>query len=158
VEVFRQIKIMHIMKARKRLNFKIISLVLACLCCVDNELKEKAHKKADQVILDLHTEKAYTFFSDKFFSREHIELISRDLREKCDYENRSGKFVDYYYESMPGTDKVSFIYEYFLKCDSLRFILKYDLKPEPELIWFKLEGIGIKNPMIIDKTKQLQPM
>lgn len=149
---------MHIVKAIKRLNLKIISLVLVCLSCTDNELKEKAHKKADEVILDLHTEKAYTFFSDKFFSREQIELISLDLREKCNYENRSGKFVDYYYESMPGTDKVSFIYEYFLKCDSLRFILKYDLKSEPELIWFKLEGIEVENPMIIDKTKQLQAM
>lgn len=105
----------------------------------------------------LHTEKAYTFFSDKFFSRQQIELISLDLREKCDYENRSGKFVDYYYESTPGTDKVSFIYEYFLKCDSLRFILKYDLKPEPELIWFRLEGIEAENAMIINKANQLQP-
>ncbi len=140
-------------------RFNLIILIF-CTCifgCTDSELKEKAFLQANEVIENLDSIKSYAYFPKKYFSKEQIESISLDLRERCDYKNGVGKFVDYYYESMPSTDKVSFIYEYFLECDSIRFILKYDLKPEPELILFHFEGIEVENPIIIDKSKQLLP-
>ena len=55
-----------------------------------------------------------------------------------------------------GKRETAYIFEYILKCDSLRFIYVYDMEnKEPELMSFKVEGIEQYNPMIIDPKKQL---
>lgn len=123
--------------------------------CVDNELKDKAQQKANLLMDNLHTEEAGKYFPEKHFPREEVKRISFEMNGYCDYSNRVGGFIDYNYESAAGTDKVIFFYEYFLKCDSLRFILKYDLQPDPELIWFGTEDLEIENPLIINRSNKL---
>lgn len=142
------------------INFIGLCLLLFAMMlfggCVDEGLREKAFEESKNAINNLDKDDAYRFFSKESFSKEEVESVAQQLRY-CDYQNRKGKFVDYHYERVLGSksDKVSFIYEYFLKCDSLRFILTYELKEDPELVWFGVEAIENKNPMITDSTKSL---
>ena len=139
-------------------SYKIVLLIITLyiqLSCTDNDLKNVARQKSDTLINNIGKTDAIKYFSEKYFSRDELVPILNDLGFNCDFEHRKGKFVDYFYESTPGPDKVNFIYEYYLQCDSLRFILGYKLENDPELIWFKIEPIEIENKMIIDKSKQL---
>lgn len=45
----------------------------------------------------------------------------------CNWENKKGKFVDVFWlsDSKTGQNRFGYIYEYFLDCDSLRFIYWY---------------------------------
>lgn len=142
------------------INLKALCLLLFAMMlfgsCVDEGLRTKAFEESEKAIDNLDKDDAYRFFSKKYFSKEQVESVSQQLRN-CDYQNRKGKFVDYAYERVLGSksDKVSFIYEYFLRCDSLRFIMTYELKEDPELVWFGVEAIENRNPMITDTTKSL---
>ena len=141
---------------RIRTNF-LIMLTSAVLSpgCVDNDLKEKARLKSDEVMNNLGNSDSYRHFSEKYFPKDKMISLLEDLKTNCDFENRNGRYIDYFYESTPGADKISFIYEYDLKCDSLRFLLGYKLEYEPELISFKIEPIETENKMLVDKSKQL---
>lgn len=125
--------------------------------CVNERLKNEAFDHANNVINGLDSPTAYDFFPEEDFPEDYMRVILFELREKCEYKKRTGKFVDDFYERALGhdLDKVTFIYEYFLKCDSVRFILKYELDKEPRLIKFRIEPIESENPMILNKSKQL---
>lgn len=69
-----------------------------------------------------------------------------DLKNKCDFKNRQGHFLNEYYAA--DKSEVSLIYEYYLKCDSIRFILTYNIKDSIELYGFKMESIKKANPMV----------
>lgn len=135
--------------------FFILILPSLFLGCVNTDLKEEARIKSDEIIKHLADTSSYAYFPRKHFPRDQMIATLHDLRVNCDYENRKGRFIDYFYESKPGADRVSFIYEYYLNCDSIRFILGFKLDAEPELVWFKLEPIEVENKMIIYKSKQL---
>ena len=49
-----------------------------------------------------------------------------------------------------GINSIAYIYEYYLTCDSLRFVLIYNLeKDKPELFKLNIEPLETENPMII---------
>ncbi len=130
-------------------------LLLVLTACLDTSKIEKARVEADQIMNNLTRESTIEKFPQKYFPPDQIGMILEGLKTECDYDNRRGKFVDFFSERSPQGSRISFIYEYFLSCDSIRFILKYDLAKEPELMWFFMEPIETENPMIIDKSKSL---
>lgn len=77
------------------------------------------------------------------------------LKVKCDFVNRKGVFIYEYLQENYYNKKVSFVFEYFLKCDSIRFIITYKLGKEIELFEFNLEPIEKENPMITKPEKRL---
>lgn len=79
----------------------------------------------------------------------------QELREKCDFKNRKGLFINDFTVTQPGRKTVSFIYEYKLKCDDIRFIISYDLTEDIELLEFKLEPVEKDNPMITKPERRL---
>lgn len=138
--------------------------VLSILCvtiggalfkCTDVDQISKARVKADAVICNLGSEQAYLDFPEKNFSREEIKRYFTGFGHNCDYKSRKGRLIDSYFERGKSSDNISFIYEFFLKCDSLRFILKFELKDDPTLVAFRVEPIEQYNPMVLDPSKSL---
>ena len=77
---------------------------------------------------------------------------------KCDWPGQRGKYVDFCSISTNDNRSIAYICEYFLKCDSLRFVMLYDLEPkESQLVKFQVEPLEKSNPMIIYSEKQLLP-
>lgn len=114
--------------------------------------------KADaQYVMDnLNTEEVKSHFPVSKFPLKQTDLLLGQLSSYCDWAHRKGKFVDQTTINSNGRNYIAFIYEYFLKCDSARFILIYDLGNEkPELGDFKIEKLTKDNPLIIDKEKEL---
>jgi hypothetical protein len=135
----------------------LISIFVALLIsCINNSQLEQAKAKADILLNDISLGKAYAAFPEKYFTREQTHALMDELKNKCDFANRKGIFINDYTQISNGIKKVSFIYEYYLKCDSIRFILTYNLGKNPELYEFKLEPIEKDNPMITISQKRLK--
>lgn len=126
-------------------------------CCADSGDIQKAQLQADELIKNLAANDSEKYFRNKYFQESKMNQVLFGIRTTCDYENRKGGFVDYFSQSGSNGRRVFFIYEFYLKCDSVRLILNYELEENPELVGFKVEPIEFKNPMIIDKSKQLDP-
>lgn len=96
-------------------------------------------------------------FPAKYFPKEQLDPIISGIRQNCDWKNKDGKFVDFFTsKNIGGVDQTAFIYEYYLKCDSLRFILSFNVEDEPELMGFNVEPIETENKMILFPEKQLK--
>lgn len=69
--------------------------------------------------------------------------MAKQVKANCNYENRQNNFIGDYYERRLGSnlDAVSFEYEMFLECDTLRVVLKFELKSEPEIVGFRIDPI-----------------
>ncbi len=150
----------------KRLNERlyksplIFTLILFLLASC--YIKQRMHKlkqgreKADIIMNNLSNPGIIEQFPDKRFPHEHLKAAIDTLVAHCDLNNKKGKFVDFFTMSNNGKSSTAYIYEYFLNCDSLRFIYVYDFEAaEPELIHFEIEGLERPNPMIIHPEKSL---
>ena len=116
-----------------------------------------AQEQANYVIENLDKQNIEEKFPAKYFPKEQLQPILGGIRQNCDWKNKDGKFVDFFTQkNIGGNDQVSFIYEYYMKCDSLRFILSFNIEDEPELMGFKFEPIETENPMILFPEKQLK--
>jgi hypothetical protein len=117
-------------------------LLLLIFACANMEKKEEAKIAADELFDRIAAGTAEEFFAEKYFPKAQTKAILGDLKEKCDFVNRKGKFIkDYYHKKITESDRISLIYEYSLKCDSIRFILTYNLSPKLELYEFKMEPV-----------------
>jgi len=139
-----------------RLFFSISLLVILLTGCFNNSQLEQAKTKADKLLNDISLGKADSAFPEKYFPREQTHALMDELKNKCDFANRKGTFINDYTQIFDGIKRVSFIYEYYLKCDSIRFILTYNLGKDPELSEFKLEPIEKANPMITKPERRLK--
>jgi hypothetical protein len=122
------------------------------------ETHKKAREEADFIIENLtNYDLIEDKLPDKYFEPNQTKAFIGDIASKCDWDNREGKFVDFYsMKNVGGVDKTAFIYEYFLDCDSLRVILTFDMiENSPELFRLNLEQLEKENRMIIDSSKQL---
>jgi hypothetical protein len=73
------------------------------------------------------------------------------LQNFCDFKNRRGNFVNDFRQVGIGTpDKVSYIYEFFLKCDTIRVIFTYVTGNTNELFGFNTPAVS--NPNSSKKT------
>lgn len=116
----------------------------------------KAQKQSDYIMDNLIKSEVFKEFPVKYFTKEKTETLLGEIKANCDWSNRKGKFVDYFTMNNNGKNRTAYIYEYFLKCDSLRFILIYDMEQkDPELFQFNIEPIEEPSQMIIDPSKQL---
>jgi hypothetical protein len=124
------------------------------------ETQDKAQKEANFIIENFNNyDSLKNKLPEKYFNPEQTKEFITNFNKSCDWQNRKGKFVDYFtMKNIGGTDQTAFIYEYFLNCDSIRIILTYNMtKNSPELFKIKIEPIEEKNQMIIDPSKQLIP-
>jgi Na+-transporting NADH:ubiquinone oxidoreductase subunit NqrC len=118
---------------------------------------DSAQRQADYIMDNLDDPNVISKFPEKYFPKNQISPILQGINEKCDWKNRDGKFVDFFTQkNIGGTDQNAFIYEYYLKCDSLRFILSFSADSEPELMGFRLEPLETENAMILSPEKQLK--
>ena len=80
-----------------------------------------------------------------------------DLKNKCDFQNRNGHFINEYYpnENHQIPERISLIYEYYMKCDSIRFILTYNIKDTVELYEFKKFNLVELFRLIFSHTRGL---
>ncbi len=137
--------------------FLILVLLLFLLigCSDDSQIKQ-SKIMADKLLNDISIGKASSSFPEKYFPTRQTESLMKELKNKCDFANRKGIFINDYTEVSNGIKRVSFIYEYYLKCDSIRFILTYNLGEGIELYEFKLEPIEKDNPMITKPERRLK--
>lgn len=139
---------------------KLLPIFLVCLFglsnCTDNNKREIARQKAEQLLIEIQEGTAVKEFPDKY-DKSKVEAGMNQLRDACEFKNRKGQFVNDWYESKGGgVDRVSLIYEYYLKCDSLRLVFTYDLGDSVTLSDFLIQKLREENAMIIDKDRQLK--
>lgn len=151
-------------KAFKIIVFILLALLLIVLLLsyLGNKKLERnrlAEKNANYIIENLDKEEVLKEFPEaNFKDREQLKNILGGIRQNCEWKNRDGKFVDFFtMKDVGGINSTGFIYEYYLKCDSLRFILIYNVdKDKPELFKMNIEPLETKNGMIISPEKQLK--
>jgi hypothetical protein len=123
------------------------------------ERHEHAEVNANFIIENLDKGIVFKEFPEKYFpNREELNDVLGGIGKNCDWKNRDGKFVDFYtMKDIGGINSTAFIYEYYLKCDSLRFVLIYNTdKDKPELLKMNIEPIEKENSMINFPEKQLR--
>lgn len=142
------------------LLFGVLLLVVAVIAInmwLSNAKYERAKKSADYIIENLDKEDVHNSFPPEYFPKEQIKPFLGGVREKCDWKNRDGKFVDFFaLKNKNEPDQTAFIYEFHLDCDSLRFILTYQMIEQPKLMGFKYEPLENHNPLILFPEKQLK--
>ena len=136
----------------------ILVIIFFGQCSVKEKMQklELAKANADSIMNNLSKPEVIGQFPQKYFPREQVKPFIDTLVSHCDMERKQGKFVDFFTMLNNGKSQTAYIYEYFLNCDSLRFIYVYDFETaKPELMYFKIEGLEQPNPMIIYPEKSL---
>ena len=135
----------------------IITFVFVIGCGMENKKRSEAKAKGDFLLEAIAEGKAVELFPKDLFPIEQTRAVMHDLQHKCDFKNRKGVFVNDNYQKIIGsTDIVSLIYEFYLKCDTFRIIVSYQLNDELKMQEFRLEDIEKSNSMIIHKDRQLK--
>lgn len=135
---------------------KIVNMILIGLCiggCTNKQPRSTAREKADLLLEKIGKGGGSEDFPEEFFPSQQTKLILSELVNHCDFANRKGAFVnDYYQKNINGTDLASFIYEFQLRCDTIRFILTYQVPDhgDVKLQEFKLEPVEEKNTMVLE--------
>lgn len=124
--------------------------------CENNDQVSQAKIKADKLLNDISLGEAYDAFPEKYFPANQTHALIHELKDKCDFANRKGDFINDYLQETSNGKRISFIYEYYLKCDNIRFIVTYKLGKEIELFEFNLEPIEKENSMITKPERRLK--
>lgn len=119
--------------------------------CENYTKVDQSKIKADNLLKKIALGNAHDAFSEKYFDVNQTHALMNELKYKCDFPNRKGGFINNYLQETSKGTKVTFIYEFYLKCDNIRFIITYKLGKEIELFEFNLEPIEKDNSM---KKKQ----
>lgn len=139
----------------------IMSVIIIFLLnnCGSNAEEMKLAKERSDMLLDaIGNGTANDLFPAKYFPEDQTVSLMADLKNNCDFKNRKGNFVNDFYQKVAGGDnKIILIYEFYLKCDTVRFLISYIEKnnKEIELNGFKLESAEKPNNMILRKDRQL---
>lgn len=131
-----------------------VIIVLGLFSCVNKQPLSLAREKADLLLEKIGKGGGTEDFPEELFPPQQTKLILSELVNHCDFANRKGVFInDYYQKNINGTDLASFIYEFELSCDTIRFILTYQIPNgrEAKLQEFKLEPIEVENSMILKR-------
>jgi hypothetical protein len=136
-----------------------VLLILAGLASCQLETRmnrlDSGRKKADAVI-EAIGDSARIALLPSDSERKHAGLFYRSLADRCDWTNKRGKFVDFYMHEEENHHAVSYIYEYFLDCDSIRLTLVYDTNQDSvSMVSAHLEPLETKNPWLIDPMKSI---
>lgn len=134
----------------------LIILGLVLFGCMNPQDIKEAKIKSEDLIEKIAAGDALKEFPEKYFNTKQTEFILNEIKNKCDFANRKGHFINDFTMSDNGHNRVAFIYEYYLKCDSLRMILTYNLDNEIELYGFNVEPIEKDNFMIKNQERRLK--
>lgn len=124
--------------------------------CDNNNQVNQAKIKADKLLNDISIGKAYNAFPKKYFPANQVHALMDELKEKCDFASREGVFINDYLQETSDGKRITFIYEFYLKCDNIRFIITYKLGDNIELFEFNLEPIEKDNSMITKPERRLK--
>lgn len=134
------------------------SIVALSSCGFRNRMDhlDAGRKNADSIMDLMDNDAVLKMFPEKYFKPNQISTIIQPLRESCDWQKRRGKFVDFYMLNNGEEHDLAYIYEYFLDCDSLRFVLVYNTDgTKPELYSMKIEPLETENPLLVDPRKSI---
>lgn len=131
----------------------IVSIFYGCMSV--KQIKE-AKEKSDSLLTEIAEGNAEKEFPTKYFNSSQTKYFLNQLKYNCDFANRKGHYINDFTMNENGVNRVAFIYEYYLKCDSLRFILTYNLGNKIELYRFKMEPIEKDNFMIRKPERRLK--
>lgn len=122
------------------------------------EKHKRAQKIADRVMEQLDQRSVLQEFPKDFFPRDGLVTLLDSVATNCNWPKRDGMFVDFStQENIGGMDEISFVYEYYLSCDSLRYIVAFGLEEEePVLMKFEVEPIELESHHILKKGKHLK--
>lgn len=138
---------------------KLLIIIVVCIllagCNNEHQINE-ARKMSDKLLDDIASGKALSSFPVKYFPLEKSRFLLEKLRTDCDFANRKGRFINDFYAWESGHRSASFIYEYYLKCDSIRIITTYNLGDKIELYGFRMESIEKDNFMITKPERRLK--
>ena len=132
----------------------ILIAIIVFACHVNVVNIDQIKSDTDSLLNKIADGTANAEFSTKYFPADQTEAILFDLKNKCDFKTRSGNFINEHYDKE--NSKLSLIYEYYLKCDSIRLIFTYNMKGKAELNELTMEPIEKKNPMVTDSLRQLK--
>jgi len=122
--------------------------------CAGNSHREEARLASDNLLNKIGEGIAFGYFPEKYFPKDQSDKVLTDLKVHCDFANRQGGFVNDFYQKRIGSDdQISFVYEFYLKCDSIRVITTYSIGGRIEIHGFKLEPIEKENPMVLKRRK-----
>jgi hypothetical protein len=112
---------------------------------------------SDYLMANLTKAEVMNSFDPALMDVEALDDQLQPLREDCDWENRKGKFVDTYWLQVMDRDqdRYGYIYEYYLDCDSLRFIYWYADPKQNCLVNLQIEPIEKPTTFVTYKRKQL---
>ena len=68
----------------KRISILALCLIQSLFNCVDNDQRDKAHIKADELMKNLVEQNSEKYFPEKYFPREQLRPVLLDLKMNCD--------------------------------------------------------------------------
>jgi len=141
----------------KKFILPLFALLLFTACADKLKRLEDTHHKADNLLNEIAEGAAAKEFPTKYFpNTKELGFYLAVLKDSCDFKDRKGVFVnDWLEKKTGGDDRLSFIYEYYMKCDSLRLIITYNMGDSVELSGLHMEKLSTPNIMIRKPERQL---
>lgn len=108
------------MKYLRLTIFLVTTIALLTSCNVKDKLEKMDKAKADSefIMNNLNKVEIIDRFPEKYFPKQQTKPFIDTLTKHCDFDNKRGKFVDFFTMSTNGANKTAYIYEYILNCDS----------------------------------------
>lgn len=104
-----------------RLFLIIILMTFFYSCQYNEEQLREGKAKVDALFVKIENGTALDEFPEKYFPKEHGKYIMDDLKNKCDFKNRKGEFVQSFNAINASNEKcISYVYDFKLKCDDIR--------------------------------------
>jgi hypothetical protein len=132
--------------------------LLALSCQLDTRLNrlDKGRRQADAFLDALGNDSLATAALQGAESAVITRTFSQALAGRCDWPSRRGKFIDFYMHSEEEERFVTYIYEYFLDCDSIRLLLTFDTSTDDVPVHSAhIEPIENKNAWLVDPMKSI---
>jgi hypothetical protein len=144
----------------KFINLIMLVVIAVLNGCGRNPNEMKLAKEKSDILLDaIGNGTANEMFPVKYFPKHQTASLMSELRNNCDFKNRKGNFINDFYQKVAGSDdEITLIYEFYLECDTARFLITYLDKNnnELELYGFKIEPVEKANKMILRKDRELK--
>jgi len=141
------------------MRYGIVLIYLLATGCQLNERLDRldqGRKKADFFLDHLQDSVKMAALAADPTMALHVRNFTAALAERCDWAGRRGTFIDFYMHRSGDERRVTYIYEYFLDCDSVRVLLTYDTGSDSVVIHTAhLEPIELDNPWLVDPMKSI---
>lgn len=109
---------------------------------------KEAQQSAEELWAQIANGSAAGAFPQSHFPATDRDRILIHLKEDCQLQPKDGKLAGrrYFKDRKNKIETASLAYEFPLRCDTVRFVLSYDLTKEPiELFQFRIDQIEDSN-------------